>query len=209
MGITPSGLGYGLVAVILGFACIIYLSLRFRKSSQTADLNMTPEQVWEIASRRPECSGFSETEMLFGIFQDASFVLAMQVVKNFKGEEVARIEYPMAERRLDIWVGDQRFEVEFPATWRRTARLVSAENKSVLATYEELGAFGRHQFSIPGYGNLVSKRSSFRFSPIYSYFFAEKKTGVVLAISARRAVGKILMMPTDLPLHLRVFMMAL
>jgi hypothetical protein len=131
------------------------------------------------------------------------------LIKNDKNEIVGRVAYPLASRKFQIFAGDVAFEVSFPVAWNQTAHLRAVHEPSILASYLKLSAFGKHQFEIPEFGKLVSKRPRLSIPPIFDYYLNDIVIGITQAISPREEVGQIAILPPTMPLHLKIFIMAI
>ena len=202
-------LGYMLIAVVIGFAGLIYLLLKYRKSFLEGNLQLTADQAWSEVSDRANKANFSKSDLLFGIWQDLSSTLPILLVKDHTNEIVGRVEFTLSCRKFKISVGNENFDVNFPPTWNRSAHLSIENNKSVLASYLKLNIFGKHQFEIPGYGILISKRPNFNPRIIFDYNLNKNLVGTTQEISSRRRIGRLAVLPPILPLHLRIFILAL
>lgn len=202
-------LGYLLIAVIVGFTSLIFGLLKVRKKELAENLQLTADQIWEEISDRAAKFNFQKSDLLFGIWQDKSSTVSTLLIKNNKNEIVGRVEYPIASRKFQIFVGDATFEVNFPMTWNQTAKLRAADKSAILASYLKLNAFGKHQFEIPEVGTLISERPRLTIPAIFDYRLNGKAVGITQAISARSEIGKITILPETMPLHLKIFVMAI
>lgn len=200
--------GYMLIVVIIGFAGLIYLSLKSRKSFLEENVQLTADQIWKEVSGRATKDNFSKSDLIFGIWQDKSSTTPVLLVKDQKNEVIARVEFTKARRQWKILIGKEIYFVDFPLTWNRTALLRAADNKSILASYLKMNIFGKHQFEIPEYGTLASERPYFSLRLIFDYRSNHNLVGTIQELSPRRQIGRLAILPSSLPLHLRVFILA-
>lgn len=202
-------LGYTLLAIIAGFAGLIFFLLKYRKRFLEANLQITAEQVWSEVVNRGYKANFSKSDLLFGVWQDRSSTETSLVVKNHKNEVVGRVDFPLGIRKFKISVGQEIFDVEFPLTWRRTAHLRAANSKLILASYFKINIFGKHQFKIPNYGTIMAKRPNLSQRLIFEYGLNNILIGASQEISPRQQIGRIIILPSNMPLQLKIFILAL
>ena len=201
-------LGFLLIAVFVFFAGFIYWLLKYRKNFFEKNLLLTADQVWEVVSDRALKLNLLKSDLLFGIRQDQSSTTSVLLVKNYQEEVVGRVEYLLASRKIKIFAGEAAFEVDFPLTWNRTANLRPVNETTVLASYLKLSMFGKHQYAIPQFGKLVSERPGLSPQIIFNYRSEQKLLGTVQEISSRKTIGRLLILPANIPLHIRIFILA-
>ena len=202
-------LGYTLLAVIAGFAGLIFFLLKYRKRFLEANLQITADQVWSEVVNRGYKTNFSKSDLLFGIWQDKSSTEISLIVKNHQNEIVGRVDFSMGVRKFKISTGHEIFDVDFPLTWKRTAHLRTINSNLILASYLKLNIFGKHQFKILDYGTVIAKRPNLGQRLIFDYGLNNILIGVSQEISSRRQIGRIIILPSNMPLHLRIFILAL
>ena len=200
-------LGYLFFLVLIGFAFLIYFLLNYRKKFLAENLLLSAEQVWTDFSKLRLPSHFTKTDLLFGVWQDQTLTRPLLIVKNHQDQKVGQVEFPMASRQFKLTVGTEVFDIDLPATWRRTATLKSQQNDLILAKYVKLNIFSKHQVEIPGYGLLMSERPYLSPSLIFNYRLNSDLVGISKEISVRRQIGRLVVLPSSLPLAIRIFMM--
>ena len=205
---NESSLGFFLFAVLIGFAVLIYILLNYRKSWLKENLLITAEQIWETISERAEKLNFKKSELLFGILQDATATIVCLVVKNSKNQIVGQVFSQMATRQRTIKMDNDTFTVDFPLTRNRTATLRKSNGGGIIANYTQTSWFGRHQFEVTGYGKLKSERPSLNAKIVFNYRIGEKLIGTAQEISSTREKGKLVVLPLDIPLEVRIFILA-
>ncbi len=205
----PTCLAYLLCAVLFGFLFVIYFSLRYRKIFLEKNLNLTADQVWEGVAKRADQKNLKRSDLIFSIRQDGSASEIVLVIKNDQNELVGRIVCPVGSREYRMWVGKDTYRINFLLSGLRSAHLNPEANDFVLASYKTLNVFGKHQFDIPGYGILTSERSSFNWRVNFNYRVSKKLIGTNQGISPTREIGRVLVLPSEIPLHLRIFMLAI
>ncbi len=131
------------------------------------------------------------------------------VVKDHEDKLVGRVEYPMGSRKFKIVAGDDSFAIDFPLRWNRTAELRGGNKDSVLSLRRQRGWLPQHEFEIPDYGTLVSDSAFWSRYDMCNYQLNGESVGSVQKISASRDVGKLALLPASLPLHIRIFILAL
>lgn len=200
-------LAYVLLLLITGFAGLVLLLLRVRKKLLVQNLAVTADEVWTEFTHRSPSANFPKSDLIFGVWQDTSSPSPMMVIKDYQNEIVASVEFTFASRSLNILIGQEVFQVEFPLTWKRSAHLRSVGNESVLATYQQLGFFGQHKFEIPHYGTLVCERNGFDLRLRRSYRLNQMLIGTTEELSSLRKIGRLAVFPSTLALPLRIFML--
>lgn len=207
MSHNEAELGLFLLAVLVGFAFLIFLLLRIRKSWLKENLKISADEIWGMVSERAEKSNFTKSEILFGIAQDESSTIATVVVKDSKNQIIGKASRLMATRSRTISVNGETFVVEFPLTWSRTAILLPCNGQGVIARYTQTGIFGRHEFDVIGYGKLKSSGPGFSSKRVFDYRLGEKLIGTSQEISSMRKVGRLAAFPLCIPLEVRIFML--
>ena len=208
MAVNQSGLGFLLIASFVGFACVIYMLLQYRKSFLQKNLLVTADQIWETIAGQAEKFNCKKSEMLFGMPQDASATNVCLVIKDFQNHIVGHVFSEMATRQQTIKVEHETFTIDFPLTWNRTAILRSALGEGIIAKYTQTSLLGQHEFEVTGYGTVKSERPTLSFKNIFIYQIGEKLIGITQAISSTREKGKLVVLPVSLPLEVRMFMLA-
>ena len=205
---NESSLGFFLLAVLIGFAVLIYILLNYRKPWLKENLLITAEQIWETISERAEKLNFKKSELLFAISQDATATTVCLVVKDSKNQIVGQVFSQMATRQRTIKMNNDTFIVDFRPTWNRTATLRKSNGGGIIANYTQTSWFGRHQFEVTGYGKLKSERPSLNSKIVFNYRIGEKLIGTAQEISSTREKGKLVVLPLDIPLAVRIFVLA-
>ena len=205
---NESSLGFFLLAVLIGFAVLIYILLNYRKSWLKENLLITAEQIWETISERAEKLNFKKSELLFAISQDATATTVCLVVKDSKNQIVGQVFSQMATRQRTIKMDNDTFTVDFPLTRNRTATLRKSNGGGIIANYTQTSWFGRHQFEVTGYGKLKSERPSLNAKIVFNYRIGEKLIGTAQEISSTREKGRLVVLPLDIPLEVRIFVLA-
>ena len=197
-----------MLAVLIGFAVLIYILLNYRKSWLKENLLITAEQIWETISERAEKLNFKKSELLFAISQDATATTVCLVVKDSKNQIVGQVFSQMATRQRTIKMDNDTFTVDFPLTRNRTATLRKSNGGGIIANYTQTSWFGRHQFEVTGYGKLKSERPSLNAKIVFNYRIGEKLIGTAQEISSTREKGNLVVLPLDIPLEVRIFILA-
>ena len=205
---NESSLGFFLLAVLIGFAVLIYILLNYRKSWLKENLLITAEQIWETISERAEKLNFKKSELLFAISQDATATTVCLVVKDSKNQIVGQVFSQMATRQRTIKMDNDTFTIDFPLTWNRTAILRKSNGGGIIAKYTQTSWFGRHQFEVTGHGKLKSERPSLNAKIVFNYRIGEKLIGTAQEISSTREKGRLVVLPLDIPLEVRIFVLA-
>lgn len=202
---NQSCLGYLLVAIIVGFIGLIYFSLKYRKIFLANNLKISADQIWEGVAERATQANFEKSDLLFSIYQDKLSAVGMLIFKNSQDQVVGRIECPLGSREYKMLVGQDEYRINFLLSGWKSACLYSAGSDSVLASFKTLNIFGKHKFDIPGVGVFVSKRPNLNLRIIFNYFIGANLVGISQQISPTRDIGRLVVLPSTIPLHLRMF----
>lgn len=135
--------------------------------------------------------------------QDSSATTAYLLVKDANEVVVGRVFHPLALRQLTISIDDKEFLIKFPLTWKRTAILYSSNSEEIIARYN-----GQQEYEINGYGIIKSKRQFLSMNRIVNYQLDKKIIGTSQEISSTFSRGRIALLPLDLPLEIRIFMLS-
>lgn len=201
-------LGYLLLVILLGFSILIYFLLRNRKKFLAENLQLIPDQVYKTVSQRAGLLGFSKSHLIYGIYQDKTMTIKQVVVKDFNGDEIGSIENYLGVRKTDIIIGNERHQIEYPLTWRKSALLKNAKGE-LLATYERLPfSLRKHKFIIPNIGTIISQSPPFDFRYPFNYELNGKVIGITQQV-ATRVVGSIVLFPVAYPLNIKIFILAI
>lgn len=199
---------YYFFLILIGFAVLIYFLLKYRASLQKEFLEITADQAWEDVANQAENLNLSKSNVLFGIWQDASATTMSLIVKDSKNQVVGKVFKPMGSREQTIIIGDQVFLIEFPLTWNRTAILHSPNGAGIIAKYARTNWFARYEYDLSGHGVVTSDWPGFNLKAVYNYKFNEKLVGKRQNISSAFEKGRILIFPSELPLEIRIFLLS-
>ncbi len=205
---SASCLGIWLLVILFGYAILIYFGLRYRKTFLAENLQLSPDQVYMPISQQAAQLGFSKADLLYGIYQDKTASVMQTVVKDSTGGVIGSIEQHLGVRGTDIFLGNEKYEIEYPLTWRTSAHLKNA-NGEILARVERLPfSIREHKIIIPNIGVFISQSHLFKFR----YHFEYRLNGAVVGMTRRisnQEVGGIALVPSHYPLILRVFILAI
>jgi hypothetical protein len=196
-----------LLAIIIFFTGFIFLLLKYRKKFFQRNLLIQADTVWSHVADRATRLNLPKSDLIFGIWQDESATITKFIVKNYKNEVLGNAEIQMASRVIKISIGSETFEVSFPLTWNREAKLRAENSDAILASYLKMNIFDKHQFGIPGYGSLISERSIFSPRMVTDYRLDGLLIGTREEISSFQHVGRLAVIPSDLPLAIRIFIL--
>jgi hypothetical protein len=184
---------------------ILYL-LKVRQSTQQTDLELSSAKAWETISNHASKFHMAERNLLFGIYQDATPTKLALIAKDSNNQIVGTVLTPTLGRNRTIAIGSQTYTIRFPLTWNHTAILESSRG-DILARYRKTGLLGEHEFEVPGYGVLKSGKPSFNFKARYDYNLNGKIIGSRQSLSSIKSKGRLIVLPSDLPLSVRVFIL--
>ena len=200
---------YLFIFVVVAFASLIYFSLRNRKKNLKQNMQLTGDQIWKEISKNTDLTAFKKSDLLFSIQQDDTAYRSVFVIKNFDNEIVGRVECPVGSRQYRLWVGPDLYKINFLFQGWRSSQLISELNFSELAAYKMLNMFGQHKIQLLNYGLMISERKTLTWKNIFYYRMDNKLIGLKQRISATRDTGNLVILPNQIPLHLRIFILAM
>jgi len=202
------GLAYFLIAILTAFAVLIYVLLKVRVKLQSQDLQINSATVWELIAEHAANLKLQKSNLLFGVYQDVSSNEISITVKNNDNQLVGNVFCKTLTRIRKISIGDNNYIIEYPLTWKRTALLREVNENKIIARYAKTNWLGQHEFEVEGYGLIQSHRPSFDLKVLYDYKLGDETIGSSRKISFSRDIGRLVVLPTDLPLVVRVFILA-
>jgi hypothetical protein len=199
---------YYFFLILIFFAFLIYFLLKYRGSLQKEYLEVTADQVWDSVGKKVASLNLSKSNMLFGVWQDATATTMSLIVKDSKNQLVGQVFKPMGSRKQTIKIGDQIFLIEFPLTWNRTAILYAPNGAGIIAKYIKTSWFVRHEYDLTGYGVITSNWPGLNLKAVSNYKLHDKLIGTCQNISSTREKGRLIIFPLDIPLEIRLFILS-
>jgi hypothetical protein len=197
------------VLTFVAFTLLIVVSLKLRQRLQQKALMLTASQIWQGVSKKASEMNLPHSQLIFTIFQDSSPTEITLVAKDANDEVIGTIKKPMLGRKRYLTIAEENFIIEFPATWNRSAILYSARDyNQIIARYKQSGWMGRHTYEIAGLGRMRSIRSKFNLKGSWEYIMDSKKIGIKQSISSTFAIGNMALLPQELPLAVRLFILS-
>ncbi len=96
---SPSDLGLFALAIVIGFGAMIYFMLGYSTRLIERDLQLGADTIWQQVSLEASSLNFTQSNMLFGIFQDPQSTVVSMVVKDSKSQIIAEVFSPMLQRK--------------------------------------------------------------------------------------------------------------
>jgi hypothetical protein len=204
----PNCLGYLLFVTVVGFSVMIYLLLKYRARALEQNLAIKSAQVWNLVADRAKASNLREADLLYGIWQDGSSTEVVFIVRNSEDVEVGRVVSGTLRRESKLFVGEDEFTITRPLTWNLTANL--SDEDVILASYAAEGYFGKHRFEVASKNVLISKRVGFSSKYIFDYLSKDNRViATKQSISSGLQIGKIGIIPSEFPMAVRIFILAM
>jgi hypothetical protein len=195
------------LAIAALFAAVIYFGLRFRKRSMAQNLELHAFEVWKPF----EASGWNFEDLLFSVAQDFSSTQFGYIVKNCRDQQIARIIFHAAALRGWIWVqmDGANFEADALLRMRQEVVFHPAENESqILCRFTRTG--GNQRFEAPEVGVLESQRPNrLTLAPRFEFTLNGQAAGVAQHIGGAVDRGRALVLPGNIPLPVRLFVLAM
>lgn len=208
MNPTPSEALAAVAALIALFALAIYFGLRIRKKNFAENLDLHAADIWPQI--QGSVSNFSD--LLYGVWQDYSATEVGMIVKDCRDQQVGKIIYRMIVRPgyISIETADGHFKVDALPTLRESLSLRSANNGSEsLCDFTRL-ARGTYRFDAKSFGVLESNPPlGLRIAPVFEYTLNGSPAGASRHIGGWSDRGRMLALPQQLPLPVRLFVLAM
>lgn len=197
-----------LASLVILFAGTIYFSLRFRKKNFAKGLEVKAADIWPQFQN----DGFELSGLLYGVWQDFSPAELGLIVKDCGDEQVGKIIYHTGRRLgwITIETSAGNFVADVLPTLRQSVALRSENNGSQsLCDFSRL-ARGTYRFDAKSFGILESKTSGeSRLAPLFRYMLNGVPAGASCHIGGWRNRGRMVVLSEDLPLSIRLFVLAM
>jgi len=204
---TPSETLAAIAALIVLFALAIYFGLRVRKKNFAENLDLHAADIWP--QLQDSASNFSD--LLYGVWQDFSSTEVGMIVRDCRDQKVGKIVYRMIARQgcVAIETPNGIFETDSLPTLRESLSLRPANDGSQsLCDFTRL-AGGTYRFDAKSFGILESKPPrGLRIAPVFSYTLNGNPVGASRHIGGWSDRGRMLVLPQQLPLPIRIFVLA-
>jgi hypothetical protein len=196
-----------IILVFVGSFFFIRFLMKYQEKSYRENLKITSSDAWKIIQIRSNEIHLSRENLIYGIYQDENVTTASMLLRNSKDEEVGKSLYPMAKRKKEMFVSGEKYIITHVLSWRGKAILQKENDESILATRINL-RFGKHKFDIPDYGTLESSLASWSFKVGYKYMLHKRPVGLIDFTFDGYKKGRIAVLPQDIPLEVRCFMIS-
>jgi len=208
MTYTPLALVWSILALCVLFGAVIYFGLRTRRTQMTANLSMRAQDIWAPFAH----CGWDFDSLLYGIRQDFSATQIGMIVRDFRDEEVGRITFHTAARRgaTTFATSNGSFEADVLPTFRRRVVLLDATNEhEALCTFSGR-MWGPLRFALAGTETIEGTVDGrLRLAPRFAFSLAGKRIGLSQQIGGAVNRGVLLTIPSTIPVHVRMFMLAM
>lgn len=203
-------LGYLLVLIVISFSIFLFFLLKYRKVLLRKDLQISASDLREKLSYLGLDKIISQSDIIFGVWQDKSAMVPQLIIKNINDEIIGHVEYHLGTRKYEMRIGNEIFRIEIPLTWGgMTANLKSSEGET-LATFKRKSlSLASHKFLIHNIGELTAKYFFFNRRQPIEYYNKEKLIGATYQISSFRRVGRVGFFPSEYSLPVRVFILVM
>ena len=196
------------VTLVALFALVISAGLRFRRRSFQSALQLRAQDIWMSV----QDSRWNFNDLLYGILQDFSSTQLGVIVRDCRDQEVGRISFHAGIRQA--WVtfetGGETFQADSLPTLRQATVLHrSGEASPALCTFRRL-AMGTFQVEVEGFGTIASQPPlGPRLAPRYEFVVDGRTVGASQHIGGWHNRGIWLVLPSSIPLPVRIFMLAI
>lgn len=190
------------------FGIVIVLGLRVRAKQMSRNLQLRADDVWTGVP----ANKWDRDLLLYGVYQDRSATSVEMIVRDSHDREIGRIVFRMAARpgAFVITTEAGSFEADvLPTMSQRIVLHPAASDTEVLCTFSRRW-WGSHSYEIRSIGTFESKpRQRLRLAPISDISSDGKPVGVSRHIGGAVNRGVLLILPVSIPLHIRLFILAL
>ena len=199
---------WGALGIIALFAVVIWLGLRVRKTQMARSLRLSAQDVWAPFAR----SQFERDALLYGIRQDLSMVETELLVRDSKGEQVGQIVWHGGTRTnyLSLSTDEGSYSADTLPTFSWRTVLHPADDASKILCMAERSWTGVRRFHVTGEGVFTSRRRTIMsLAPICDITRDGVLVGASQHIGGAVDRGVMLILPPSIPLHVRMFILAL
>ena len=208
MSYSPAHLIEFLLAIVLLFALVIAIGLRFRARILAQNRQLNAQNVWaSLPSPR-----WQFADLLFGVAQDFSPTESGLVVRDSQDRKVAEVIFHTGMRSpwLTLKLNDGAFEADVLPAMRQTIALHVSENPSHTACIFKRQTGGTYDFEIPGLDTIQSRPlRRLQLKPLYEFVQNDQVIGISQRLGGSIDRGNLLVLPSDISLPVRVFVLAL
>ena len=169
---------------------------------------MTSEDLWRTAENCAVAHGLQRNNLIYGIIQDHSLSEASLLIRNVKDEDIGSAYYPTGKRKRRMVIDNKHYTIEFPLRMNTTAILREEGSQEIIASYLKKSWSSKHEFEIPGFGKLVSRQPFLNLKASFEYLENGKIVGIVQNISSTRKIGRVAILPENIPMHIRSFILS-
>lgn len=203
-------LGLAFLIIILFFFSFILLLLKLRKSQLERDLQISGDRLWQQWNAHFSNQTFNQFEMFFSIWQDASPTTASLLIKSYKNEIVAKIEFPIGSRQYKMIIGDQIFRIVANFTWEGTnLSLISSDGVELAKLRRPPLRPLMHTVNILDYGILNSNQQLFNPRMLINYTMNERVLASTQLIALTRKIGRVGCFSNELSLPVKIFILSM
>ncbi len=200
--------GSVVLALAALFAVTIYIAVRFRQRALAQNLQLDARDI----AMPLAAEGWDTGLLLYGILQDFSATETGFLVRDRHNGEVGSVIFHPVSRKpwITIKTGDAVFEADVLPELSQTVEFHSAADpaKALCRFTRQVG--GTYRFDVNGLGVLESKPAGqFKVAPRYEYVFEGKSAGTGQHIGGVVNRGQALVLTEDVPLAVRLFVLAI
>lgn len=169
---------------------------------------MTSEDLWSAVKNRAVAYALPRSNLIYGIIQDQSLSEASLLIRNNNNEDIGTAYYPTGKRKRRMVIDNKHYTIEFPLRMNTTALLREEGSQEIIASYLKKSWSAKHEFEIPGLGKLVSRQPFLNPRACFEYLENGKVVGIVENISSTMKIGRMAILPDNIPMHIRSFILS-
>jgi len=194
---SPQAVLLVLGAITALFAVVICVSLVFRKKIQCQTQEIKAMDLWKDSFNPPS----KPSDLLVGLLSDDGWWAMSLLIKNSRDEVQAKATYQL-KHKISIEAGGQRYEA-IVSTETMLYKVVSSDASEPSCSYK--GGLLRtsiSRYDVPQIG-MIEVEGDFEIK------VNNQSAGRIFPLSKIVQRGAVLLLPDDLPIHIRAFILAM
>jgi hypothetical protein len=201
---SPTDLMWFFAAVVALFGLVIFLGEKFRARQNAALRELRASDAWALFA----AGSWNFADFLYGVWQDSSMTQVSLLVKDSHEHEVGMIALRDAASRFSIdAAGEPFFALRIRDGRERWELWPSTPGLKPLCSVERI-ASGVHHFKLPNGATMNARFARWQQLKSCEYEMDGRTIGECRQLSGSFNKGAVIVLPRNLPLAIRLFVLA-
>lgn len=197
-----------IICVLIGFSALMFFMLKYSDRLVSKNLKLTSTDAWNSIKSQAMKFGLDRSNLLYDIYQNESFTKVAHLLRDASDQNLGKTIFPTGRFKSTMEIAGQKYLISGLLAWRAHSILQQEGDTRILAEYVRTGWMGRHEIRINGFGTLISSRVSRDFKARYQYSLNGKVVGLIEHKINNRSIGRIAILPEEIPLAVRLFILS-